>query len=83
MGAAASVRGHEQLTLEQAKELAGKYWDQAQWEAYSTDGILLRQNFKDVIRGADPDFIWSLYDNDASGYVFSCFLSRLNRVYLR
>ena len=67
MGAAASIQGQGQLTLEQAKALAGDYWDQVQWDTHSSDGVLHREKFKDVIRGANPEFIWSLYDKDGSG----------------
>lgn len=78
MGAAASVHGHDaELTLEQAKTLAGGFWDQAQWDKHSVDGVLHRDKFKDIIQGADPEFIWSLYDKDGSGSIQVAELSRL------
>mmetsp|Transcript_2522 Transcript_2522/g.3824 ORF Transcript_2522/g.3824 Transcript_2522/m.3824 type:complete len:227 (+) Transcript_2522:44-724(+) len=77
MGAAASVQGQEQLTLDQAKELAGKHWDQEHWDSHSTDGVLHRNKFREIIRGADPEFVWSLYDRDNSGSIQVSELSKL------
>ncbi len=68
MGAAASLHGvSDSLTLEQAKQLAGRFWSQPQWDTHAVNGVLPRSKFKDVISGVDPEFVWSLYDRDGSG----------------
>lgn len=69
MGAAASIQGQQSLTEEEAKKLAGEFWSQEQWDKHASNGVLQRTKFKDVIRGADPNFIWALYDKDGSGAI--------------
>ncbi len=66
MGAAASLQ-HQGLNVEQAKHMAGTFFDQAQFDALAVNGVLHRDKFKDVIRDANPDFVWALYDKDGSG----------------
>jgi hypothetical protein len=66
MGAAASLQD-QGLALEQAKRLAGTFFDQARFDALAENGVLHRAKFKDVLWDANPDFVWALYDKDGSG----------------
>lgn len=73
MGAAASVNGKASLNKEDAKALAGEYGCEEQWDTHAVDGVLSSDKFKLVLGSISPEFIWSLYDKDGSGFVMHLF----------